>query len=331
MYNMSLSNVGGVGVQITRIYITSLRSPGCTTLCVLNPSPSSTSYAFKQSTQFLNPGETNHAVLLYLPTAVSLPGNLSAQNTIIIVTSRGNEFSFQWPFQILVGGQSTSAFSAGIMKIAYQCPPSNCENPGYDSKNEPGPGGTPSVEYCHKESLQEFTGITVGGKNIGDGGDLWFVNPWITQAIFCNTANGCSGTNETTLYFYVNITNTGATPYTPAAGSLDLTWYGSNHIDGSLIGMYYNSIFYATSATNAPPIPCATCGSSSPDYFYGIFRATQVTLDTGTSGTWPPQPTGSSVMFFGSLSLTNNLETGYPTPFVGGTALSTGLWIRYSC
>ena len=53
-------------------------------------------------------------------TTVILPSSSFSKNTILIVTSRGNVFSFQWPIQILMGGQSQSAFSAGIMKIAYQ-------------------------------------------------------------------------------------------------------------------------------------------------------------------------------------------------------------------
>jgi hypothetical protein len=333
MYNMSLSNLGGVGIQIAGVYITSTGSV-CTPLCVLNPSPSSTSYTIKQSTQFLNPGETNHAVLLYLPGTVSLPNTAPAQNTVLIVTSRGNQFSFQWPFQILMGGQSQSAFSAGIMKVAYQC--SNCGNPGYDSKNEPGvTGGSSTGQYCHTESTssnrpgerpQQFTGITVGGQNIGDGGSLWFVNPWITQTIFtntCGTANGCSIQNSTTLYIYVNITNTGNVPYNVAAGTLDLTWYGSNHIDGALIGIFYNPTqpsgtwkFYPITSTQNVTVN---------NYFYGIFRATTVSLGQGS--TWPPA-NSASVMFWGSLSLTSNQEG---TTFVGGVALSSGLWIRYSC
>ncbi len=133
MYNMSLSNLGGVGVQIARIYITSTGS-GCTSLCILNPSSSSTYNAFRPSTQFLNPGETQHVVLLFLPSTVYLPYALPPPNTISIITSRGAVFSFQWPFQIQIGGQSQSAFSAGIVKVAYQGTSS-----GYDSKNEYGP------------------------------------------------------------------------------------------------------------------------------------------------------------------------------------------------
>ena len=43
--------------------------------------------------------------------------------------------------------------------------------------------------------------------------------------------------------------------------------------------------------------------------------------------TWPP-PTGQSVMFLGSASLTSN--TG-DTTFIAGVALTSGLWIRNSC
>jgi len=363
MYDMSLSNLGGVGVQIVAIYITSTGS-GCTSLCVLRPSSSSTSYAYQPSTQFLNAGEINHAVLLFLPSTVTLPGSVPGSNTVLIVTSRGNEFSFEWPFLVQVGGQSTSAFSAGTMKAAYTCYPSgtNCGvGLGYDSSYEPGLGGTgtSATGYCHYESAtstvtnqrpQKFTGISVGGTLVpseAGAGNMWFVNSWLTTQIFCtaavNTTGGgincatetstSSADNETTLYLYVNVTNTGTTPYSPVAGSLDLTWYGSNHIDGTWIGMYYNNAFVAPNAASPPSVPCATCGSSSPDFFYGIFRVTQLELDVGSGGTWPP-PGGGNVFFFGSLSLTNNLITGFSTtttPFVGGTALSSGLWIRTSC
>ena len=112
-------------------------------------------------------------------------------------------FSFQWPIQSLMGGQSQSAFSAGIMKIAYQYSQGRIQlvttNPPlcYDSKNEPGPwwqwGSTSS--YCHNEPAQDYpagssyaeklTGMSSVG--VGNGGVLWFVSPWVTQPIF-NTA-----------------------------------------------------------------------------------------------------------------------------------------------
>ncbi len=336
MYNMSLSNLGGVGVQIARIYVTSTGS-GCTTLCILNPSsstPTSTSSAFKQSTQFLNPGEVNHAVLLYLPNTVYLPSASASQNTILIVTSGGNVFSFQWPFQIQIGGQSQSAFSVGTVKVAYQG-----TSPGYDSRNEPGPvaggsGGSVQAGYCHSESSQPYpagssyaeklTGINY--PNVGDSGVLWFVNPWVTQTIFvsacnsgsCSSYPGYSGRNYTTLYIYVNITNTGNTPYAVAGGTLDLTWYGSSHITGYLIGMYYGAApgqFYPIGSTQTIAV-----GKS----FYAIFRVTLLQLSTGDTGL----PSDAAVMFWGSMSLTDNTKD---TSFVGGVALSPGLWIRYSC
>jgi hypothetical protein len=341
VYNMSLSNLGGVGVQIARIYITSTGS-GCTSLCVLNPSssaPTSTSSVFQQSARFLNAGEVNHAVLLYLPSTIgSLPGGSPPPNTILIVTGRGNVFSFQWPFQIQIGGQSQSAFSAGIVRVAYQSTSSS----GYDSKNEPGLGGTGTKAkgYCHAEpqstptyppgasNAEEVTGVTAWSQTlgkvaaIGDSGILWFVNPWVTQPILLTAANGPSS-NTTTLYLAVNITNTGTTTYTIAGGSLDLTWYGSNHIDGSLIGIYYNASkatgpqFYSVSTTSQQVAPTTN--------FQGIFRVTTLTLNTGSGGDWPP---ANAIMFWGSAALTDATKDQY---FVGGVSLSSGLWIPTSC
>ena len=61
--------------------------------------------------------------------------------------------------------------------------------------------------------------------------------------------------------------------------------------------------------------------------FYAIFRISDLALGTGTGGTWPP-PNSASVMFWGSASLTDNMKD---QTFVGGVALSSGLWIRNSC
>ena len=103
-YSMSLSNLGGVGVQIARIYINSTgpAGSGCSSPnpqpCILNPSSTIASYTFNQATQFLNPGETNHAVLLFLPSSVNLPSVSVSLNTIVIVTTRGEPFSFNGRF-----------------------------------------------------------------------------------------------------------------------------------------------------------------------------------------------------------------------------------------
>ena len=283
-----------------------------------------------------------------MPIAVTLPSGSASQNTIQIVTSRGNVFTFQWPFQIQIGGQSQSAFSAGIVKVAYQqkTASSGCSTTvGCDSKNEPGPvnggsGGTVQAGQCHNEPPQpypagasyaeEVTGVTAWSQTlgkvapVGDGGVLWFVNPWVTAPILvtaCNDGTDCAS-NTTTLYLAVNITNTGTANYTVAGGSLDLTWYGSNHIDGSLIGIYYNASkatgpqFYSLSTTQQV---------ASTKSFQAIFRVTTLELDTGSGGDWPP---ANDIMFWGSVSLTDNAKD---STFVGGVSLSSGLWIPVSC
>jgi hypothetical protein len=343
-YNMTVSNLGGVGVQIVRIYINSTGS-GCTSLCVLNPTlaPTLSSYAFNQANQFINAGETNHAVLLYLRNVI-LPSSSFSKNTVLIVTSRGNVFSFQWPFQSVVGGQSQSAFSAGILKIAYQYsqayPACATTNPPlcYDSQNEPGLGGSGGTNYCHNEPARAYpagssyaeklTGMSSVG--VGDGGVLWFVSPWVTQAIF-NSAqtngvapSGHSGwpSNLTTLYLYVNITNVGSTPFAINGGSIDLTWYSYNWVTANLIGFYEGAApgtFYPAGSTHTV---------AAHESFYGIFKVTEVSLGTASStNTWPP-PAGESVMFLGSASLTSSTQD---ETFIAGVALMSGLWIRNSC
>ena len=360
-YNMSLSNLGGVGVQIMRIYINSTGplGSGCSYSasslhpqpCVLNPTSTIAPYAFNQASQFLNPGEVNHSVLLALPKAVTLPSLYYSQNTILIATSRGNVFSFQWPFPIQIfGGQSQSAFSTGILKVAYQdtsadgtgkCSGTYGTNGlltyGCDSSHDyNGASGntSPNAPYCHNEPeksyaaptnyAEKLTGVNYAGVS---SSTLYFVNPWITLPILESARTdeetlsgngGCTANCPTTqLYIYLNITNTGNAPYTVAGGTLDLTFSGSNHIDGNLIGIYYNATgtgqFYTASSTQTQTV---AMGKS----FYAIFKVTLLQLDLSYLT--------SSSMFWGSLSLTDNLES---TGFVGGVGLSSGLWIRISC
>ena len=324
MYNMSLSNLGGVGVQIVRIYINSTGS-GCTSLCVLSPTlaPTSSSYAFNQANQFINAGETNHAVLLYLPTQPSnviLPSGSFSQNTILVVTSRGSVFSFQWPFQVLMGGQSQSAFSAGIMKIAYQ------GTSDFDSENEPGLGGGGGTGYCHNEPAQAYPAGASYAERLAvsytgvQNGVLWFVSPWVTQTIFNSAQTNGVSPNTTTLYLYVNITNVGTTPFAVTGGSIDLTWYSYNWLTANLIGFYEGpapGTFYPAGSTRT-----VAAGQS----FYAIFRVISLSLGQSQSS-WPPLDQ-ASVMFLGSASLTSNTKD---QSFIAGVALMSGLWVRYSC
>jgi hypothetical protein len=313
-YVATMSNLGAVGVQITRIYInsTGLNGLGCSSPnpqpCILNPTSAIGSYAFNEANGYVNPDEVNHHVTLALPIGVALPDPNPAfpQNTITIVTSRGNVFIFQWPLQATVFGQSQSAFSSGNMKVAY--------TGTYDSKNEPLNGGTQANGYCHTEATEAYpapagyaeklTGIT----GYGDSGVLQFVNPWITSTILENDVNGGS----TYFYIYVVIVNTGLTAYTPTAGSLDITWYGSNHLDGWLIGVFYNGGFYAT----APSIPPGA-------YYYAIYQITPSWVKVGN-------PPTTSVMWWGGASITNGSNSNAEgQTYFSGTILVSGLWIRY--
>jgi len=263
-YNVSISNLGGVGVQIARIYINSTgpNGLGCSYSssfpnlppCILNPSPTIASYAFNQANQFLNPGEVNHALVLALPIAVTLPNPNPAvpQNTIALATTRGNLFSFQWPFQLQIFGQSQSAFSSGIMKIAYQTNSSS----GYDSIHDyNGASGHTSSTYCHNEPLQNYpaasnyaeklTGIS-GVKSTYNSysNTLYFVNPWITQKILNSAVSG-----STKLYFYVIVINTGQTAYTINSGTIDLTTT-MEHSTQPLTSQALNQVRVTTSYTS---------------------------------------------------------------------------------
>jgi len=264
-------------------------------------------------------------VVLALPIAVILPdpSPASPQNAILIATSRGNVFSFQWPVPLQIFGQSQSAFSSGIMKVAYQS-----ISGGYDSKNEPGPvaggsGGTVSSGYCHSELSQNYpagtsyaeklTGITGVGVT---GNTLYFVNPWVTESILSSITS-----NDTLLYIYVNVINTGQTAYVPSAGSIDLTWYSADHIDGTLLGVYYNGKFTAAGGSG----PSILAGTS----YYAIYDANSLPSKLSNP---PPQGGMSSVMFWGDASITNGLGSNHEDQsYFSGTVLLSGLWIRSSC
>jgi len=317
-YNMTVSNLGGVGVRIVRIYINSTGS-GCTALCVLNPTLSISSYAFNQANQFVNPGEVNHALLLALPIAVTLPNPNPAfpRSTILVATTRGNVFSFQWPFQTPIYGPSSAAASFGLLKVAYQ----QLATGGYDSIHDySNASGHTSGTYCHNEPLQydyPMASNYAEKLTVSGGNTLYFVNPWVTEAILksaVNLLNPGTRTPQTQMYIYAVVTNTLNSSYTVSNGTIDLTWYSTDHIDGILFGLYYQGQFYPTG--HLPTIAAYTS-------YYAIYKINQVQL-------YFPQPNGAinSVMFWGGASLST---TAKDTTYFSGTLLSSGLWIRASC
>ncbi len=329
-YNITISNLGGVGVQIARMYINSTGPAGlgCSSPnpapCILNPTSTIAPYAFNQANGFLNPGEVNHPVVLALPIAVILPNPTPAfpQNTIFIATSRGDVFPFQWPVPLQVFGQSQSAFSSGIMKVAYQS-----VSGGYDSKNERGPvaggsGGTGGAAYCHKEPLQNYPAASNYAEKLTNingvgvtGNTLYFLNPWVTKTIVQSAIN-----SATQMYVYVIVINTGQTAYNPTAGSIDLTWYGQNHLDGTLLGVYYKGTFYV--AASGPSIAHGTS-------YYAIYALNPSTMKMDNA---PPQGGMNSIMWWGDASITDGSgSNSEDQSYFSGTVLLSGLWMRSGC
>jgi hypothetical protein len=257
-YNMSLSNVGGVGVQIVRVYINSTGS-GCTQAvgyCILGASSASSpaAYTFKISEGFLNAGEFNHTVRLWLPSTITLPNpNLVPSNTIWIVTARGRVFTFQWPFPPVgpAGGQGTNpTIQTGLMKIAY-----NSTN--YNS----------ATDSCHNLEKSKETWSVGGSKT------LTFVNPWISN----NALSDVMSQSPPALFVYANTINSFDYSITINWGNIILILADSSpnqkqfFIGGPLAGIVYP-------ITPAPGTftPAGNYVTIKPgDQFIMIFRMTR--------------------------------------------------------
>jgi hypothetical protein len=171
---------------------------------------------------------------------------------------------------------------SGTLMVAYQG--------AYDS----------SSDSCHKEARTVLTGIS----GLQTGSSLSFVNPWLTDAVL-TSADG----SHTTMYFLVNATNTKNTSIVASAGTIDLTWYGSNHIDGQLFGVYYQGKFYTPGSA-----PTVTPGSQ----FYAIFKINDIELNN-----FP-----GNVFFIGSAAVTNN-QPG--ATYYSAQLAIDGLWVPSSC
>jgi hypothetical protein len=122
------------------------------------------------------------------------------------------------------------------------------------------------------------------------------------------------------MYIYAIVINTGKTSYAPTAGSIDLTWYGSNHLDGTLLGVYYKGIFYSVAPSIAP-------GTS----YYAIYKMNQATMKMDNP---PPQGGGTltSIMWWGDASITDGSgSNAEDQSYFAGTLLLSGLWMRSKC
>lgn len=121
-YSLVMSNYG-IGLQIARIYVNSSASGCYPGPCIFGPSNSGT-YKFQMSSSFLNAGELNHIVNFWLPNGVVLT-RLVGQNTILVSTTRGRVFAFQWPMPVLGPaapgtGSGGTGLNIGPLVIQYE-------------------------------------------------------------------------------------------------------------------------------------------------------------------------------------------------------------------
>jgi hypothetical protein len=126
VYFIILANLG-IETQISRIYINSTESPGCTTPCVLDPSNTPAPDKFRASDAYINPGEMRHTILFWLPwdpsketetlTHYCTVGGVTVNyncHVVTLVTSRGRVFSFHYPFSPQSGSSAIGAGGTGI-------------------------------------------------------------------------------------------------------------------------------------------------------------------------------------------------------------------------
>jgi hypothetical protein len=101
--DLTVNGSVNIGLQIARIYISTnqtIEAGGCATACVMNPSESinpPAQFTFDAYASYVNPGEMEHNVTMWLPNGITLPEDTNAANTITLVTTRGRQFSFPWP------------------------------------------------------------------------------------------------------------------------------------------------------------------------------------------------------------------------------------------
>jgi len=336
-YVLYFSNEAAIGTQVARIYINSTdtrsyspgasgQGVGCGNLCAFDPASAPQPFHFLASLAFVNPSEYDHQLIFYTNSTYTLPCSAACGsygvNSIAIVTSRGRVFSFQWPIPP-TGVATISYLTTGVMQIAYQ----GSGNPGYASTNEPaaisqGSGGTyVAGVYCHSE--QNATKVPTGSSY----GTLWFVNPWVTMAIF-NDAFPTTATNHTALFVAVKVTNNQGGTLVITRGNMWLQLILPSQVGitrglarvltlgGPLVGTYYNGLF--------TPAGSQTTVAST----YAVLLIYRVNIWSWAADSTNPPPAG--VTYSGMATMTNDQEGGSPAYFSGTTVLD-GLYDKTSC
>lgn len=129
-YVLALTN-RGIGTTIARLYINSTGG-GCTTPCILDPSPNPAAFTFRASDAYLNSGEFLHQVLFWTPNTFTLPSSCNIGgysltygcNSILILTSRGRTFALHWPIPPAgQGGKGAGGTGIYIGPVVYTFQP----------------------------------------------------------------------------------------------------------------------------------------------------------------------------------------------------------------
>jgi hypothetical protein len=158
-----------------------------------------------------------------------------------------------------------------------------------------------ATDSCHTEGK---TILSISGS------PMYFVNPWLTYS----NNNGVlyhASQGSTSIYYLVNGTNTMSTSMVASGGTIDLTWYGSNHVTGTLLGVYYNDgvhgwLFYPATSNEA---------IAPGRLFYAIFKTLHVELSSFSVPNF----------FIGSAAITNSLEG---STYYSAQLAIDGLWVR---
>ena len=73
------------------------------------------------------------------------------------------------------------------------------------------------------------------------------------------------------MYILVIVINTGQNSYALTAGSLDVFWYSAIHIEGNLIGVWYENSTYPTGKFYPVTSPASIAPGKS---YYAIYQIT---------------------------------------------------------
>jgi len=259
-YNMTVSNLSGIGTQVARVYITQPDSAEYP-LFILNPSSAAGSYTFSSHTSFINPGEATHQVLLYLPSSVTLPSNYPEANSISVVTTRGRVFSFQWPFPPAgVAAPTGSTVDMGPFRISIDY---NMITYTTNTHTAPGPAGCANVDPSPTPCLG-------GGWTFPASQIMFFVKLYNLggsniiledkSALTAHPYAPCStcGNSPDTSYYIVQ----------PMSSSCLNTYFAASYFDGSWTTITYPNTCPTPSSIRAynTTYPTPICSEGNPCY-----------------------------------------------------------------